>query len=81
MLWKFEKGRRSSVKWIRNTPTPTRQWHDLKVRIAGTKVAAYLDGKLYLEHVLPERVSGRIGLWSKADSHMYFADYAATAAE
>jgi hypothetical protein len=75
VLWKFEKGRRSSVKWIRNTPTPTRQWHDLKVRIAGPKVEGYLDGKLYLEHTLPEPISGRIGLWSKADSHMYFDDY------
>jgi hypothetical protein len=75
VLWKFEKGRRSSVKWIRNTPTPTRQWHDLKVRIAGPKVEGYLDGKLYLEHTLQEPVSGRIGLWSKADSHMYFDDY------
>ena len=37
VLWKFEKGKRSSVKWIRNTPTPTRQWHDLKVHIAGPK--------------------------------------------
>src|SRR5437899_12833735 len=38
VLWKFEKGKRSSVKWIRNTPTPSRQWHDLKVRISGAKV-------------------------------------------
>ena len=38
VLWKFEKGKRSSVKWIRNTPTPTRQWHDLKVRVAGSKI-------------------------------------------
>src|SRR6059036_3946891 len=75
VLWKFEKGRRSSVKWIRNTPTPTRTWHDLKVRISGVKVESYLDGKLYLEHVLPEPVAGRIGLWSKADSHMYFDDF------
>jgi hypothetical protein len=81
VLWKFEKGKRSSVKWIRNTPTPTRQWHDLKVRIAGPKVAAYLDGKLYLEHALPEPVSGRIGLWSKADSHMYFDDFTVTPAD
>jgi hypothetical protein len=81
VLWKFEKGKRSSVKWIRNTPTPTRQWHDLKVRIAGTKVAAYLDGKLYLEHVLSEPVAGRIGLWSKADSHVYFDDFTATPAD
>src|SRR5260370_41362727 len=76
----FEKRKRSSVKWIRNTPTPTHQWHDLKVPIAGPKVAAYLDGKLYLEHVLPEPVSGRIGLWSKADSHMYFDDFTGTPA-
>jgi hypothetical protein len=75
VLWKFEKGKRSSVKWIRNTPTPTRQWHDLKVRIAGTKVEGYLNGTLYLEHVLPEPVSGKVGLWSKADSHVYFDDY------
>src|SRR6266576_4854118 len=34
VLWKFEKGKRSSVKWIRDTPTPRRQWHELKVRIA-----------------------------------------------
>ena len=81
VLWKFEKGKRSSVKWIRNTQTPTRQWHDLKVNIAGPKVAAYLDGKPYLEHVLPEPVSGRIGLWSKADSHMYFDDFTVTPAD
>src|SRR5262249_1324534 len=43
VLWKFEKGKRSSVKWIRNTPTATHEWHDLKVRIAGTKVEGYLD--------------------------------------
>ncbi len=81
VLWKFVKGRRSSVKWVRNTPIPSRQWHELKVRIDGTKVAGYLDGKLSLEHTLPEPVSGRIGLWSKADSRMYFADYAVTPAE
>jgi hypothetical protein len=81
VLWKFEKGKRSSVKWIRNTPTATRQWHDLKVRIAGTQVEGYLDGKLYLEHVLSEPVSGRIGLWSKADSHMYFDNYTVTPAD
>ena len=60
VLWKFEKGRRSSVKWIRNTPTPTRTWHDLKVNISGKKVEGYLDGKLYLEHDLPAPVAGRM---------------------
>jgi len=81
VLWKFEKGKRSSVKWIRDTPTPSRQWHDLKVRISGPKVEGYLDGKRYLEHTLPQGVSGRIGVWSKADSHMYFDDYTVTPAD
>jgi len=81
VLWKFEKGRRSSVEWVRNTPTATRQWHDLKVRIAGNKVEGYLDGKLYLQHTLPEPVSGKIGLWSKADSYMHFDEFAAMASE
>src|SRR5256885_15091127 len=75
VLWKFEKGKRSSVKWVRNTPTATRQWHELKVRISGSKVEGYLDGKLYLEDRLAQPVSGRIGLWSKADSYMHFTDY------
>ena len=78
VLWKFEKGKRSSVKWVRDTPTPSRQWHELKVRIDGAKVEGWLDGKRYLEHTLPEPVAGRIGLWSKADSHVYFDGFTAT---
>ena len=81
VLWKFEKGKRSSVEWVRNTPTATRQWHELKVRITGNKVESSLDGKPYLQHTLPEPVSGRIGLWSKADSYMHFDDFAAAASE
>src|SRR5215510_5404318 len=81
VLWKFEKGRRSSVKWIRNTPTPTRTWHDLKVRIAGNTVESYVNGKLYLTHQLAQPVSGKVGVWSKADSYVYFDDYTVTAAD
>src|SRR5438105_14182537 len=80
VLWKFENGRRSQVKWIRNTPTPTRTWHDLKIRIAGKKVEGYLNGKLTLEQEWTAPISGRIGLWSKADSHVYFDDYTVTSA-
>jgi hypothetical protein len=75
VLWKFEKGRRSSVKWIRNTPTPSHEWHDLRLRIAGTKLQGFLDGKAYLDYTLPEPVSGRVGLWSMADSYVYFSDF------
>jgi hypothetical protein len=74
VLWKFENGRRSQVKWIRNTPTPTRTWHDLKVKIAGNRIEGYLNGKLTLEHEWVAPIAGRIGLWSKADSYVYFDD-------
>src|SRR5215510_9832214 len=75
VLWKFEKGRRSSVKWIRDVITPTKTWHELKLVIKGNTVESYVNGKLYLTHQLAQPVSGKVGVWSKADSHMYIDDY------
>jgi ABC-2 type transport system permease protein len=75
VLFKYEHGKRSQIKWIRNTPTPSRQWHDLKLDVSGNHVKGSLDGKPYLEYDLPGPVSGKIGVWSKADSVVYFDDY------
>jgi hypothetical protein len=75
VLFQYVRGKRSSVKWIRNTPTATQQWHDLKVDVSGNAVKGYLDGKLYLEHTLASAVSGKVGVWSKADSFVYFDDF------
>lgn len=74
VLFQFVKGKRSSVEWVRNTPTPSGEWHDLKVEVKGKTVKGYLNGKHYLTHELDEPISGRIGLWSKADSVVYFDD-------
>lgn len=79
VLFQFKNGKRSPVKWIRNTPTATKQWHTLKVRITGKKVEGYLDEKLLLEHELPYAVSGKVGVWSKADSVVYMDDYVVVA--
>lgn len=81
VLWRVVKGKRSSVKWVRNTPTSTQQWHDLKVVVRGKTVEGYLDGKLYLEHTLDQPVTGRVGLWSKADSVVLFDNYKVTSAK
>jgi len=43
--------------------------------VRGNNVKGYLDGKLSLEHTLPAPVSGRVGVWSKADSVVYFDDF------
>ena len=75
VLWQFVHGKRSSVKWIRNTPTASRQWHDLKLVVRGRAVEGHLDGRPWLTHELPAPVSGKVGLWSKADSYVLFDDY------
>ena len=75
VLWKFARGTRSSLKEVRNTSTPTRQWHEMKLVVTGAKIEGYINGRLYLTHTLPEPVSGRFGIWSKADSVVYFDDY------
>ena len=75
VLWQVVHGKRSSVKWIRNTPTASRQWHDLRLVVRGRAVEGHLDGRLWLAHELPAPVSGKVGLWSKADSYVLFDDY------
>jgi hypothetical protein len=75
VLWKFEKGVRSSVEWVKETPTSSREWHELKLVVDGPKIEGYIDGKHLLTHTLKSNVSGRVGIWSKADSVVYFDDY------
>ncbi|MBI3554425.1 MAG: hypothetical protein HY077_18165 [Elusimicrobia bacterium] len=75
VLFEYVHGRRSSVEWIRNTPTQTGQWQTLKLVVKGKKVQGILNGKTYLEHELAEPVSGKVGVWSKADSVVYFDDF------
>jgi hypothetical protein len=72
VLWTVIHGKRKSVEWVRNTPTASQQWHELRLTVNGTEVTGYLDGKKYLTHKLSEPVSGRVGLWSKADSYVLF---------
>jgi hypothetical protein len=78
VLFRYEQGVRTVIKWIRNVPTDTGAWHDLVLDVHGTTVHGSLDGKLLLEQVLDDPVSGRVGVWSKADSVVYFDDFTVT---
>ena len=40
VLWQYVKGKRSSVKWVRNTPSPSGQWHELKLTTQPRAVAS-----------------------------------------
>ena len=59
VLFQYVRGKRSSLKWIRNTPTSTQKWHDLKLEVSGTSVKGYLDGKLYSSTHSPPRFQAK----------------------
>ena len=75
VLWRYKHGSRSSVSWVRNVVTPSRKWHTLKLSVRGNLVKGYVNSKQYLSFRLPADVSGKVGLWTKADSVIYFDDY------
>jgi hypothetical protein len=75
VLWRYKHGKRSSVSWVRNVNTPSRKWHTLKMTVDGNLIKGYVNDKQYMAEHLPTPVSGKIGLWSKADSVVYFDDY------
>ncbi len=74
VLFKMEKGKRKAVQWIRGARTLSRVWHRLKVVIKRRNIKGYLNGKLYINYNWKESIDGKIGLWSKADSYVFFDD-------
>ena len=72
-LYAYDRGRRqlasASVK-----PPALGQWHSLRVVAAGDHMQAWLNGALQLDHRDARFKSGRIGLWTKADSVTAFDD-------
>jgi 3-keto-disaccharide hydrolase len=75
ILFSFANGTRSHVLDVENVPTAPNKWHTLKVVIKGNKIEGYVDDKKYLDYTLQENVRGRIGLWSKSDSHVLFKSF------
>ena len=75
VLFKMEKGRRSSVQWIRGVPHKSRKWYVLKVIINGKRVEGYLNDKRYIHYTSKKKIQGKVGLWSKADSYVFFDDF------
>ena len=76
VLWTFNKGVRKFVKrGSENVPLQKNTWHSLQISVHGTALQAALDGKHLLDYTLAEPVSGKVGLWSKTDSVIYFNDF------
>ena len=75
LFFKVVKGKRTVLETIRNVPTPTKTWHTLVVELRGTKLQAFVDDTKRVDRTLDAKPVGRVGLWSKADSHVVFADF------
>jgi hypothetical protein len=75
LYFRVVKGHRTVIDDIRNVPTATKTWHTLSVDIHGKNVSAEVDGQKHFEKMLETVPTGRIGLWSKADSQVLFDDF------
>ena len=72
-LYTYDRGRREIASASVKAP-PLGQWHSVRLVAIGDQIQAWLDGKLLLEHRDTKLKSGRVGLWTKADSITAFDD-------
>lgn len=77
-FYQFTDGARSILA-EGDTPVPTGQWQELRVDIVGDIMTGYLDGSQVVQVRDTRLRNGRIGLWTKADSHTCFDEFTATA--
>ena len=75
VLFKMKRGKRRSVQWMRNAKASSNRWHTLKATIKGNNIKGFLNDKLYINYKWKEKIRGKIGLWSKADSYVFFDDF------
>ena len=72
-LYAYDRGRRQLATARVKTPALGR-WHTVRIVAVGDHIQAWLDGALRLDHRDSRFTSGRVGLWTKADSITAFDD-------
>ena len=72
-LYAYDRGRRQ-LATAAVQPPALAQWHTIRVVAVGDHIQAWLDGKRHLDHRDARFRSGRVGLWTKADSVTAFDD-------
>ncbi len=75
VAFKMRRGNRSVVQWRRNIPIESKKWYELKVVIKDGRVEGYLNNKRYINFKPKKQIEGKIGLWSKSDSHVFFDNF------
>lgn len=76
-LYTMTEGARKQLASAKVDAPKTGAWHTLRVVAKGSKIQAYLNGKLLIDHENAAFASGYVGLWTKADSVTEFDDFEA----
>ena len=73
-LYYYDRGRRQIASARVKAPA-VGEWHTVRLVAIGDRMQAWLDGTLSLDHRDSRFKSGRVGLWTKADSITAFDDF------
>lgn len=79
VMFEMVAGKRTKLVEVTDIPTPQGEWANIKIVIEGATAKAYLNDELVMETPLKATVSGRVGIWTKADSHVMYDNYTVTA--
>ena len=74
-IYHFIKGKRTQFKGA-NLPVAANQWHTLRVNFSGNRFTVIFNSKELFQaddNTFPD--SGKVGLWTKADSVTLFDDF------
>jgi hypothetical protein len=74
----YRGGTRSNLRGS-NTPVAAGAWQELRVDVQANQFRAYLNGQQVADASDDSYKAGGVGLWTKADSVMYFDDVEVTA--
>jgi pyruvate,water dikinase len=72
-LFEFKEGKRLRHASVEKELRPGES-HLLAVRVSGTRIEGFLDGEAVIRFDAEHPVEGYVGLWTKADSKVYFDD-------
>src|SRR5436190_8499318 len=73
-LYTMKDGSRSQLASAKVDAPKLGDWHTMRIVAKGSKIQAYLNGKLKLDHDDKTYSEGYVGLWTKADSVTEFDD-------
>ena len=76
-LYRMVNGKRIQFKNA-NVKVASNQWHTLRVVAKGDHIVCYFDGKALIDSHDKTYTTGKVGLWTKADSIIAFDDLTVT---